>query len=64
MASRRQALIIVPCGLAKIWDKSPQAGPVPARLAYTGPPFKVNREYAEHFSDGCGSSGVIRSEAF
>jgi hypothetical protein len=24
---------------------------VPARLAYTGPPFKVNREYAEHFSE-------------
>lgn len=51
MASRPQTLVIVPCGLAKIWDKSPQEGPVEARLAYTGPPFKVNREYAERFAD-------------
>jgi hypothetical protein len=51
VASQPDTLIIVPCGRAKIWDKSPQAGPVPARLAYTGAPFKVNREYAEHFGD-------------
>jgi hypothetical protein len=51
VASRPQTLIIVPCGLAKIWDKFPPAGPVPARLAYTGPPLKVNREYAGHLTD-------------
>jgi hypothetical protein len=40
-------LVIVPCGRAKIWAKHPDAGPTPAAHAYTGPPFIVNREYAE-----------------
>lgn len=44
-------LVIVPCGQGKIWDKSPGAGPAAARNAYTGAPFKVNREYAERFAD-------------
>lgn len=43
-------LVIVPCGQAKIWDKDPGRGPVPARDAYTGSPFKVNRAYAEAFA--------------
>lgn len=43
-------LIIVPCGQGKIWDKK-MVGAVAAREAYTGSPFKVNREYAERFSD-------------
>lgn len=41
-------LVIIPCGHAKIWDREPERGPTPAREAYTGPPFLVNRQYAEH----------------
>lgn len=44
-------LIIVPCGQRKIWDRDPLRGPVAARDAYTGAPFKVNRAYAERFGD-------------
>ena len=51
MASRSRILVIVPCGLAKIWDKDPYAGPTPARDTYTGAPFRVNSEYAERFGD-------------
>lgn len=44
-------LVIVSCGMRKIWDSNPSAGPTPARYAYVGPPFKVNAEYAEKFAD-------------
>ena len=44
-------LVVVPCGLAKIWDKEPGRGPTPAREAYTGAPFVVNRAYAERHGD-------------
>ena len=44
-------LIVIPCGLAKIWDRYPDRGSTPARDAYTGSPFKVNRAYAERFAD-------------
>jgi hypothetical protein len=44
-------LIIVPCGQRKVWDDDPKAGPTPAREAYTGPLFKVNRAYAERHGD-------------
>lgn len=44
-------LVIIPCGLRKVWDSHPRCGPTPARFAYTGAPFKVNREYAEHFAE-------------
>ncbi len=47
----KYTLVVVPCGLAKIWDKNPAAGPTPAGDTYTGAPFKVNREYAERFGD-------------
>ena len=40
-------LVIIPCGKRKIWKENPDAGPQKARDAYTGPPFKVNRQYAE-----------------
>jgi hypothetical protein len=43
--------VVVPCGKAKIWDKQPDPGPTPARDAYVGAPFKVNRAYAERFGD-------------
>src|SRR6266511_4421102 len=45
-----ESLVIVPCGKRKIWDTEPKRGPVAARDAYTGAPFKVNRSYAEHFA--------------
>jgi len=41
----------VPCGLSKIWDKYPDAGPTAAADAYIGPPFRVNRSYAKR-ADG------------
>ena len=47
----RRVLIVVPCGSAKVWDKHPDAGPTPARDAYVGSPFKVNREYALRFAN-------------
>ncbi|QDS94648.1 hypothetical protein FF011L_34280 [Roseimaritima multifibrata] len=40
-------LVVVPCGRAKIWAKQPTVGPIFAKDAYTGSPFKVNRKYAE-----------------
>lgn len=53
-------LVIVPCGRGKIWDKEPQRGPTPARHAYTGAPFTVNRQYAERF----GSAWCILSAKY
>jgi len=44
-------LVIIPCGIKKIWDKYPDAGPTAAAKAYIGPPFVVNRRYAEQ-ADG------------
>ena len=44
-------LVVVSCGMRKIWDVNHGAGPTPARNAYVGAPFKVNREYAEKFAD-------------
>jgi len=44
-------LVVVPCGKGKIWDKYPDAGPTSAKDAYTGAPFRVNREYAECFGE-------------
>ena len=41
-------LVVIPCGKQKIWDKVPSVGPASARDAYTGPPFKVNRQFAEY----------------
>lgn len=45
-------LVIVPCGQKKVWDRSPSAGPTAARDAYTGPPFGINRAFAERFGEG------------
>lgn len=44
-------LVVVPCGCEKIWRRRPDAGPTPAASAYVGPPFKVNKEFAERFAD-------------
>lgn len=46
-----RALVIIACGAKKIWDDNPNAGPTPAKDAYTGAPFKANRRYAETFGD-------------
>ena len=53
-------LVIAPCSQGKVWDKSPDHGPTPARDAYTGSPFKVNRQYAEHF----GAEWIILSAKY
>lgn len=44
-------LIIIPCGKSKIWKKEPYRGLVRSKHAYTGAPFKVNKEFAEKFAD-------------
>jgi hypothetical protein len=44
-------LVVVPCGQAKIWKKEPTHGPAKAKDAYIGPPFRVNRTFAERFAD-------------
>jgi hypothetical protein len=43
-------LVVVSCGRQKIWDKYPDAGPTPARDAYTSSVFRASRTYAEHFA--------------
>ncbi len=44
-------LVIVACGRSKIWGKDPDAGPTESKDAYTGSPFKLNRQYAERYGD-------------
>ena len=44
-------LVIIPCGKSKIWDRYPKSGAVPARLAYTSGPFKVNQLFAKRSTD-------------
>ncbi len=44
-------LVVVPCGRSKIWDCYPDHGSVAAADAYTGTPFRLNRQYAERFGD-------------
>lgn len=46
-----RVLVIVPCGGLKVWKKNPNHGPCRAESAYVGPPFKVNRKFAERFGD-------------
>lgn len=42
-------LVVVPCGRRKVWDSFPGHGPAQASDAYTGSPFRLNRQYAEKF---------------
>lgn len=44
-------LVVISCGDAKIWKKNPLTGPTPAKAAYISNYFKLNRKYAEKFSD-------------
>jgi hypothetical protein len=46
-----KTLVIIPCGKSKVWSLDPKTGPTKAKDAYTGAPFKVNKEYAEKFGD-------------
>jgi hypothetical protein len=46
-----KTLVIIPCGKSKVWNLHPKAGPTLAKDAYTGTPFKVNKEYAEKYGD-------------
>ena len=45
-----RVLVVVPCGRSKIWDRDPDRGTVCAAEAYTGTPFRLNRQYAERVS--------------
>jgi len=47
---RSNRLIVIACGKRKIWDDERGAAECPAKNAYTGPFFKVNRRYAERFA--------------
>jgi hypothetical protein len=58
--AKNEVLVIVPCGLSKIWDKNPNAGPTYAKDAYKGSPFKLNRQYAERF----GTKWIILSAKY
>jgi hypothetical protein len=42
-------LCIIPCGVKKIWNRNPGAGPTKARHVYIGPFSKKCREYADKF---------------
>ena len=44
-------LVIVPCGQKKIWDRTPGVGATAAKDAYIGPPFGINKTYAERFGE-------------
>jgi hypothetical protein len=44
-------LVIVPCGQMKIWDRIPGAGPTAAKDVYIGPPFGINKAYADRFGE-------------
>ena len=45
-----RALVIVPCGSLKVWDRHPDAGPTRAEDAYIGPLFSKNKAYARRFA--------------
>jgi hypothetical protein len=51
MVSSENLLVVVPCGRSKVWARHPELGPVLAKDAYTGAPFKVNRAYAERIGN-------------
>jgi hypothetical protein len=59
-------LVVVPCARSKIWHNEADRGSVAAAEAYTGSPFRRNRQYAEHFGDAWNvlstKYGVIASD--
>jgi hypothetical protein len=48
---RTDLLVVVPCGMSKVWDRDSDHGPGATTEAYTGTPFRLNRQYAERFGD-------------
>ena len=44
-------LVVVPCSGSKIWSKFPKSKATRADEVYIGPPFKVNRAFAQKFAD-------------
>jgi hypothetical protein len=52
MRELSSSICIVPCGKAKVWQRRPDAGAVPARSVYIGSFATAARCYAEHFFPG------------
>lgn len=50
-STQKGILIIVPCGQKKIWDRNPSVGATTAKDAYTGPPFGINKAFAQKFGE-------------
>ncbi len=44
-------LTVIPCGKTKVWSRHHAEGQAPAKDAYIGPAFVVNREYAQKRGD-------------
>ena len=44
-------LVVIPCGRGKIWYREPVRGAIYAAEAYTGTPFRFNRQSAERFDE-------------
>ena len=44
--------IIISCAKQKIWDKTPSAGPTPAKGAYVSPYFRKCRAFSEKYGTG------------
>lgn len=49
MSSASRALVIIPCGVLKIWNRNFLVGPTPAKDAYISSSFRLHRKYAETF---------------
>ena len=44
-------LAVLPCGKKKIWDKTPDVGPMKVKDVYIGTLHRLTRQYAEIFAD-------------
>ncbi|MBE3569359.1 MAG: hypothetical protein IMW92_04325 [Bacillales bacterium] len=51
---QKKFFCIIPCGKRKIWDQSPEAGPVQADKAYIGIFHRLCQDYARMFFDHWG----------
>lgn len=50
-SQEKGTLVVIQCGKHKIWNTHSKAGPTQAKQAYISSQFKVNKEYAETFSE-------------
>ncbi len=46
-----RVLAVLPCGKKKIWDKTPDVGPMKVADVYIGNLHRLTRQYAELFTD-------------